>query len=168
MPLIEDFLRRTWIIDAEKIRILKSGKPNAVKIEILSNGNSLEVTPKKPFPISYPYFLIFIDAQGNEIGILEDYRKIDRESREILEELLEKLYFIPKIKRVKKLETSGDEFVWQVETDKGVKEFRTRGRRSLSRSGEKIIIIDTNDNVYMVEDLNKIDRASRMLLEAVT
>ncbi len=34
--------------------------------------------------------------------------------------------------KVKKLETSGDEFVWHVETDKSPNEFRTR--RSVSRA----------------------------------
>ncbi|MBO3839928.1 MAG: DUF1854 domain-containing protein [Thermoproteota archaeon] len=166
MPLLEDFLSKIWIIDAKKVRILKGDKPNTVKI--LNDEEFFEVIPRKPFPISYPYFLIFTDAQGNEIGILEDYRKIEGESREVLEELLDKLYFMPKIRRVRKLETSGDEFVWQVETDRGIREFRTRGRRNLRRSGEKIVIIDTNDNVYIVEDLNKIDEHSRVLLEAVT
>ncbi|MEM2940574.1 MAG: DUF1854 domain-containing protein [Thermoproteota archaeon] len=167
MPLLEDFLSKIWIIDAKKIRVLKGDKLNTVKI--LNNKEELfEVIPKKPFPISHPYFLMFTDIQGNEIGILEDYQKIEGESKEVLEELLDKLYFIPKIRHVKKLETSGDEFVWQVETDRGIRDFRTRGRRNLSRSEEKIVIIDTNDNVYIVEDLNKIDERSRILLEAVT
>lgn len=167
LPLLEDFLSKTWVIDAKEIRILKGDKPNTVKI-LNSKGELFEAVPKKPFPISYPYFLIFTDTQGNEIGILEDYRKIEGESKEVLEELLDKLYFIPRIIRVRELETSGDEFVWKVETDRGIREFRTRGRRNLSRSGEKIVIIDTNDNVYIVEDLNKIDERSRILLEAVT
>ncbi|MBO3763249.1 MAG: DUF1854 domain-containing protein, partial [Candidatus Brockarchaeota archaeon] len=75
----------------------------------------------------------------------------------------------PRIKKVKKLETSGDEFVWVVETDRGQREFRTRGRRSISRVGEdKIVIIDTNDNVYVAEELYKMDKKSVELLESVT
>ncbi len=167
LPLLEDFLSKTWVIDADKVRILKGDKPNTVKI-LGSNGAFLEVVPRKPFPISHPYFLIFTDTQGNEVCIVEDYRKMSGESRRILEETLEKLYFMPIIRRVRKMETSGDEFIWHVETDRGFKEFRTRGRRSVSRTGEKIVIIDTNDNVYIVEDINKIDERSRVLLETVT
>jgi phosphopentomutase len=92
---------------------------------------------------------------------------MDEESKKNLEELLDKLYFMPKIKKVRKLETSGDEFVWTVETDRGQREFRTRGRRSISRAGDKIVIIDTNDNVYVAEDLYKMDKKSRELLESV-
>ena len=167
MPLLEDFLSRTWVIDAEKTRILKGEKPNTVRI-LGANGVLLEAVPRKPFPISHPYFLIFTDAYGNEVCIVQDYRKMDDESRKTLEEILEKLYFMPRIRKVGRLETSGDEFIWHVETDRGSKEFRTRGRRSISRSGEKIVIIDTNDNVYIVEDINRIDERSRVLLEAVT
>lgn len=167
MPLLEDFLSKTWIVDPSKIRILNGEKPNTVKI-VGNNGEFLEVVPKKPFPISNPYFLIFTDVQGNEVCIMEDYRKTDGESRKNLEETLEKLYFMPRIRRVIKLETSGDEFIWHVETDRGLKEFRTRGRRSVSRSGEKIVIIDTNDNVYIVDDISRVDERSRVLLETVT
>ncbi|NHV98465.1 MAG: DUF1854 domain-containing protein [Thaumarchaeota archaeon] len=167
MPLLEDFLSKTWVLDVKKTRILKGEKPNTVKI-VGSNGEFLEVVPKKPFPISNPYFLIFTDVQGNEVCVMEDYRETDAESRKNLEETLEKLYFIPVIRRVRKLETSGDEFIWHVETNRGSREFKTRGRRSVNRSGEKIVIIDTNDNVYIVEDISKVDEHSRMLLETVT
>ncbi|MBO3840798.1 MAG: DUF1854 domain-containing protein [Candidatus Brockarchaeota archaeon] len=167
MPLLESFLSKTWVLNAEQVRVFKGNRANTVKI-VGSNREFLEVIPKKPFPISNPYFLIFTDAQGNEICVVEDYRKMDGFSRRTLEEVLEKLYFIPVIRRVKKLETSGDEFIWHVETDRGLKEFRTRGRRSVSRSGEKIVIIDINDNVYIVEDINKVDERSRVLLETVT
>lgn len=165
--MLESFLSKTWVLNAEQVRVFKGNRANTVKI-VGSNREFLEVIPKKPFPISNPYFLIFTDAQGNEICVVEDYRKMDGFSRRTLEEVLEKLYFIPVIRRVKKLETSGDEFIWHVETDRGLKEFRTRGRRSVSRSGEKIVIIDINDNVYIVEDINKVDERSRVLLETVT
>ncbi|MBO3800759.1 MAG: DUF1854 domain-containing protein [Thermoproteota archaeon] len=168
MPPLEDFLKKTWVIKKEDVKILRGEKANTVKL-VSKNGDIFEVIPKKPFPISYPYFLIFVDTQGNEILMIEDYRKIDKESKKILEEILDKLYFMPRIKKVKKLETSGDEFVWVVETDRGQREFRTRGRRSISRVGEdKIVIIDTNDNVYVAEELYKMDKKSVELLESVT
>ena len=167
LPPLEDFLKKTWVVETEGVKVLKGERPNTVKM-LNKNGETFEVVPKKPFPISYPYFLIFTDLQGNEILMVEDYRKMDEESRKSLEEILDKLYFMPRIKKVKKLETSGDEFVWVVETDRGQKEFRTRGRRSISRTGEKIVIVDTNDNVYTAEDLSKMDRKSRELLESVT
>ncbi|MCX8183956.1 MAG: DUF1854 domain-containing protein, partial [Crenarchaeota archaeon] len=90
MPLLEDFLSKTWIVDAGRIRIIKGEKPNTVKI-MGSNGEFLEAIPKKPFPLSNPYFIIFSDEHGNEVCIIEDYRKTDGESRKNLEEILEKL-----------------------------------------------------------------------------
>ncbi|MGQ9596931.1 MAG: DUF1854 domain-containing protein [Thermoproteota archaeon] len=167
MPRLEDFLNRTWVIEAKNIKILKGMKPNTVRI-LGENGELFEVIPKEPFPISHPHFIIFTDMRGNELCMVEDYGKMDEASRKVLEEILEKLYFMPRIARVKKLETSGDEFVWHVETDKGPNEFRTRGRRSISRIGEKIVIIDINDNVYIVDDLSRVDEQSRTLLESVT
>ncbi|MBO3763152.1 MAG: hypothetical protein FGF47_03000, partial [Candidatus Brockarchaeota archaeon] len=76
MPPLEDFLKKTWVIKKEDVKILRGEKANTVKL-VSKNGDIFEVIPKKPFPISYPYFLIFVDTQGNEILMIEDYRKID-------------------------------------------------------------------------------------------
>jgi len=167
LPPLEDFLKKLWVIDARGAKIERGSKVNTVKIVTERNG-IYEAIPRKPFPISYPYFLIFEDLQGNEIMMIEDYRSLDDESRKVLDEILDKLYFMPRIKRVNKLETSGDEFVWDVETDRGRREFRTRGRRNVSRVGDKVVIIDTEDNVYITEKLTSMDKKSRELLESVT
>ncbi|MBO3753963.1 MAG: hypothetical protein FGF53_03685 [Candidatus Brockarchaeota archaeon] len=70
-------------MNAEQIRVFKGDRANTVKI-VGSNGEFLEVIPKKHFPISNPYFLLFTDAQGNEISVVEDYRKMDGFSGELL------------------------------------------------------------------------------------
>ncbi|MEM3715603.1 MAG: DUF1854 domain-containing protein, partial [Candidatus Bathyarchaeia archaeon] len=76
------------------------------------------------------------------------------------------LYFIPKILKIKKIETSGDEFLWEVITDRGPKTFRTRGRMSVMQIERRIVITDVNDNVYEIEDLYKLDPHSMSEIES--
>jgi len=146
-----------------------------------------EVVPRRPFPLSIPEFIIFVktpppaqamagdaaakkggeEPQSQEICMLKDYRELDERSRLNLQRVLEKLYFIPSVLKVERLETSGDEFEWEILTDRGPRVFHTRSRRQVINMGTRIVVIDTHDNIYHIEDVDKLDGRSRMLLETV-
>lgn len=79
---------------------------------------------------------------------------------------MDKIYFIPRILEIGRIETSGDEFEWETVTDRGPREFRTRGRMSVISMGNRIIITDMNDNVYEIENLHQLDAKSRGEIEA--
>ena len=114
----------------------------------------------KPFPITRPYFLLIKTSE--RYFTVEDYRKI--KGAEIVERVLNEYYFIPKIEEIKRIDTTGDEFVWEVKTDKGFTTFKTRGRTSIVRSNGKIFIIDVNDDLYVIE---KLDKRSWKILESI-
>ncbi|TLN20443.1 DUF1854 domain-containing protein [bacterium] len=159
------------------------------RIRITLDGVAHEdVVPRRPFPISIPEFIIFVktpppaqaaagdaaakgkegeEPQSQEICMLKDYRELDEKSRLNIERVLEKLYFIPRVLKVERLETSGDEFEWEIMTDRGERVFHTRSRRQVINMGTRIVVIDTHDNIYHIEDVGKLDGRSRMLLETV-
>ncbi|MEM3040758.1 MAG: DUF1854 domain-containing protein, partial [Nitrososphaerota archaeon] len=114
----------------------------------------------------YPEFIIFKDSSDVDVCTIRNYKDLDPESRRNLEVLLEKMYFIPTVLRIDEIETSGDEFQWEVLTDRGPRSFRTRGRMSVIQMGNRIIITDIHDNVYEIEDLYKLDAKSRREVEA--
>ncbi|MGQ9514561.1 MAG: DUF1854 domain-containing protein [Thermoproteota archaeon] len=176
MPL-SDFLVQLNIVPATSLKVEPGSRSDRVKITL--NGLTYDnVVPKRPFPLSIPEFIIFVqiqtpekggeeESQSKEICMLKDYRKLDERSRQALEEVLQRTYFIPRVLKVEKLETSGDEFEWEVLTDRGVRTLHTRSRRQVINMGNRIVVIDTHDNIYYIEDLEKLDRKSRMLLETV-
>jgi len=164
MPLI-DFLNKLNILDPEKTKILFEERENSLKLIV--DGKLLSgLTPAKPFPITYPNFIIFKDSYGVDVCIIKNYGELDAESKKNLQIVLDKAYFIPIILKVEKIETSGDEFEWEIITDKGPAKFRTRGRMSVIPMGSRVIITDINDNVYEIEDLQKLDAKSREEVEA--
>ncbi|MFP3164112.1 MAG: DUF1854 domain-containing protein [Acidianus hospitalis] len=141
-----------------------------VDLEILSKnkvvyeGTVYEVKSYyKPFPITRPYFLLIETNEGRYFTV-EDFRKV--KGSEIIEEELERKYFIPKIERIVKIDTTGDEFVWKVITNKGNTSFKTRGRNSLFKVDGKVFIIDTEDDVFEIE-LNAIDKKSAKMIDAI-
>jgi len=160
------------------------------RIRVTLDGVTHEdVVPRRPFPLSIPEFIIFVktqpqaqatagdaaakkgkegeEPQSQEICMLKDYRELDEQSRLNIERVLEKLYFIPRVLKVERLETSGDEFEWEILTDRGPRVFHTRSRRQVINMGKRIVVIDTHDNIYHIEEVGKLDGRSRMLLETV-
>jgi hypothetical protein len=106
------------------------------------NGVLYEVEMYKPFPLSNPDFLLIKTKEGKL------FTTVGGKGYEKVRTCLEKKYFIPKIMRIKKITTTGDEFVWTVSTDRGDTEIRTRGRGSLIRVDGKIFIINTSDDAF--------------------
>jgi len=164
MPLI-DFLKKLNILDPKKVTITFEEKENSLKLVV--DGKLLGgLIPAKPFPITYPEFIIFKDSSDVDVCIIKNYKDLDPESQKNLESLLEKMYFIPTVSRIDKIETSGDEFQWEILTNKGARSFRTRGRMSVIQMSNRIIVTDIHDNVYEIEDLYKLDSKSRREIEA--
>jgi len=163
MPLI-GFIKQLNILDPKKVKVLLEEQENTLKI--ITDGRILSgLTPSKPFPITYPEFIIFRDSSGVDICIIKDCRELDEESKGNLYKILDKIYFIPKIQKINKIETSGDEFLWDVLTDKGPRTFRTRGRMSVILMEKRAVITDINDNIYEIEDLFSLDSRSLSELE---
>jgi len=164
MPLI-DFLNKLNILDPKKVKISFEEKENSLKLIV--DGKLLGgLIPAKPFAITYPEFVIFKDSSDIDVCIIKNYKELDTESRKNLEVLLEKMYFIPTVSRIDEIKTSGDEFQWEILTDRGPRNFRTRGRMSVIQMGNRIIITDVHDNVYEIEDLYKLDAKSRREIDA--
>ncbi|MEM2906032.1 MAG: DUF1854 domain-containing protein, partial [Candidatus Bathyarchaeia archaeon] len=154
-------------LDPQRVRIRRDETPGRLVLQY-GDVTYRELVPRRPFPISRPQFIILAEKDGNgvlhEVCALRDYNQLDQESKSILEGILEKTYFMPTILTVEQLETSGDEFQWKVLTDKGPRAFNTRGRRNIIVMGQRIVVIDTSDNIYLIPDYRKLDPRSRRML----
>lgn len=134
---------------------------NSLKIKVYSIVRR-GVIPKKPFPLTLPNFVIFVDKKtGEDICILRDYRKLDESSRRAVEQFLKKIYFMPRIEKIYSVRDMWEVYQWHVKTDCGDRVFQTRGRRSVFEvSDDKLAIIDVDKNVYVIESLSGLDKKS--------
>jgi len=165
MPL-KDFLKVLNLVDPKDVTIKLNEENDTL---ILKNKGAIytDVIPERPFPISHPEFVIFKDSKNRDICTIKDIGKLDRESRKNLEKLLDKLYFIPKIVKIIRLEASGDKFEWETITNRGRRKFNTRGRESVTFIENKIIITDTYQNLYEIESIQKIDERSKKIIQSI-
>ncbi len=165
MVPLADFLSQLNVLDPKKVKIAFEEKENSLRLNV--DGKVLcSLVPAKPFPITSPEYIIFRDSYGVDVCVIRNYNDLDEESRRNLQVMLDKMYFIPRITKIHKIETSGDEFKWETETDKGPKSFRTRGRMSVIPIGNRVIVTDVDDNVYEIDDVFKLDSKSRGELES--
>jgi len=163
MPLA-DFLSQLNVLDPKTVKIVLE-KENVLRLDV--DGKVYEsLSPAKPFPITSPEYVIFRDGNGADVCVVRDINELDDDSKRNLQSILDKMYFIPKIVKIERIETSGDEFEWDIVTDKGPRTFRTRGRMSIIPARDRIIVTDVNDNVYEIVDAYKLDGKSRRELES--
>lgn len=159
------------ILDPKKIRVRKDGF-NRIKLEVEGEKEYSEVRPVMGFPLTNPdQFISFVEMKegkkDREIGIIEDLRKIDSKSRKLLKEELKKEYFMPQITKINRMKEFHGIMKFDVETDKGPREFETRYKEDIRKlSGGCVIIKDADGNRYEIKDYRKLDQRSINLIDS--
>ncbi|WP_338598871.1 DUF1854 domain-containing protein [Sulfolobus tengchongensis] len=150
----------------ESVRIKPSTRRSVV--DVTYNGFTYRnLVPKMLFPITKPTFIGFYDENGNEVLLLEDYTKLDEESKKVLEAGLAYNNLIFQVKKINEINIKGDQLEWDIETNKGKIKAYTIGRRNVVVLDTKVVLIDKNDNLYEI-DLDKLDKKSfKLLVETV-
>ena len=155
------------ILDPKKIRIHRD-ESRKLRL-IFDNGEEVAIKRVvRAFPLTMPWrYIIFIDENDREIGLLRDIKALDESSMKELKDELEKVYFIPKIKRIRQIKEEFEILIWETETDKGPRRFEVASRRDVKKIGRRIIIRDVDGNLYDIPDYTDLDQKSIILLESV-
>ncbi|KYH36751.1 MAG: hypothetical protein AYL29_011220 [Candidatus Bathyarchaeota archaeon B24] len=150
-------------IDPKTVKVLKAGLDT---VDISVNGKLYSnVIPRKPFPLSHPEVVLLCTEDGREIGVIEDCRKLDAKSRGELEKVLDVIYYIPRIKRINKIDHKEQKYVWKVEIEEGKDiEIVTWSRCVRIMPDGRIFIKDVNGHYYEVRSLSSLDLKSKILL----
>ena len=136
----------------------------------LKNGEVYEkLEPRRLFPVSAAtVYITLLDKDGVEVGIIRSLDGLSPESRRSIEYSLNDYYLVPTITRIISITEKYGTLHWQVETDRGIKEFDIRNRNhdiKVFYDG-KVRVRDSDDNRYVIEDYKKLDKHSRSLLIA--
>ena len=128
------------------------------------------VRPVKTFPISGKApFISFLSEDGKELVLVDGSENMPEDSRSLVETLLEKTYFVPRIIRVFSIKETWGISRWQVETDCGFAAFEVTHRERIRRLPRgRYIIVDADDNRYEIEDIEELDLQSQRLIARET
>jgi len=153
--------------------------PASVLIERVPNGRQVrirlpdgevheDVQFARAFPFSDPDHYISIQTrEGKEIGMFRTLEGMAPESRRVLQEELERRYFIPIIQKVYSLTEEYGQLRWDVETDRGRRVFYVRNWRDNVHelSPVRYLIVAVDGSRYEIRDLNALDGRSRAWLD---
>jgi len=154
--------------------------PEVARIH-LGNLNTLHVTVReeriyggvyavRSLPIRFPRKYISLrcidhDKREVEVGLLRDLDEWPRETQALIRESLLKRYFVHVIKAVRRIETFPGYFNFDVETDRGPMQFMMRWQSDRAQdygpSGK--MLLDTEDNRYLIPDINALPEDDRRL-----
>lgn len=153
-------------LDTSKVSISRNAFAELV-VQLPDGSTHTKVEPVRSFPLSETVrFITLLDSEGNEIGIVEDARKLAPQSRDVLIEELEKRYFMPKITKINSLDGHFGVTQWDVETTQGDVQFGMRTRYDIVTLGNgRVLIKDADGNRYEIENYDKLDQKSYALLQ---
>ncbi|RLI02783.1 hypothetical protein DRO38_03525, partial [Candidatus Bathyarchaeota archaeon] len=146
------------ILDPRKIRICRD-ESGRLKLIFDNDEKVLIKRVVRAFPLTMPWrYVILIDENDREVGLLRDLGDLDETSMKVLKDELERVYFIPKIKKIHRIKEEFGVLIWETETDKGPRRFEVTSRRDVKKMGKRRIIVrDADGNLYDIPDYADLD-----------
>lgn len=154
----------------------KIEQPSALRLErrpdgqlwAEQDGERRPVSVRRCFPWSEPTrFVSLIDDEKNEFALVPDVRTLEPGSRDAVEEALAEAGFVLEIERIESVDEEVEIRTWSVVTRQGPRSFQTRlddWPREVPGGG--YLIRDVAGDLYLVEDVSRLDDKSRGLLWA--
>lgn len=125
------------------------------------------VVPVHAFPISAPEEgIALVTADGHELAWIDRLTDLPDETRTLLEEELASREFIPEIQAIHHVSTFATPSVWEVETNRGSTTLVLKGEDDIRRLNQTALLIADSHGVhFLIRDTQKLDKASRKLLD---
>ncbi|HLK56437.1 MAG TPA: DUF1854 domain-containing protein [Chthonomonadaceae bacterium] len=153
------------ILDAKRMRVFRQA--GVARMTLLEDRSWIKIQVARSFPLSDPdHYLGILDGAGKDVGLLIDPSLLDPESRKVVDEELEKRYFVPIVERVLSVKEEYGTVYWKVETDRGEKEIIVRNMRDNLQelSAARVIVTDVDGNRFEFPDIMKLDGKSQGLI----
>lgn len=138
------------------------------RLVFLKDGAPHQVNPVRAFPLSAPlHGISLVGEDGKEVLWIADMEAVDPAARALLDEDLAAREFQPLIERILSVSTFSVPSIWTLETDRGPVQMTLKAEEDIRKlHGRQNLLITSADGVhYRLPDTNRLDKASRKLLE---
>jgi hypothetical protein len=153
------------LLDVTRLRFSKQRA--TLRLTIEGDRSYLQIGIVRAFPLSDPnqYFSVR-DGANKEVGLIVDPSRLGVEDRQLVDEELQRRYFVPAVTRIVSAKERFGTVDWTVETDRGLCRFTTRNlRENVQRPApERIILTDVDGNRYDIRNIDEVSRESQELL----
>lgn len=156
-------------VDPETIRLFRE-PPWLLRLTIGDDRSYLKVRVVCAAPLSQPdRYICLLDEKNEVICTVEDPIVLDTTSQQIIQEELNQRYMTAIIKRVDSLKSEFGVSYWEVETDRGNREFVVRNVSENAQwiTDRRLLLVDVDGNRFEIANLEVLDKKSRGLIEMV-
>ena len=156
----EDFL-----LDPQKVRFSRSERGSLILKLDGEEYTNLKIRRAFPLEESDRYIGVFA-AGDQELGLIEDPQQLDDQSRQVLIEELDKIYFQPRVLAFNSLDEEFGVLRGQIETTSGPRQLEIRSYRTNVRmlSGGRAVVEDVDGNRYLIADWRALPQKTREIL----
>jgi len=119
-------------------------------------------------PLSNPNTYIAIqDSSKKEIGVLKSLDGLDAESRAVIEKMLDRQYFTPKVLAINSLKPEGGMWHFKVETTRGAAEYYVRNWRDSAHeiSTNRWLVHSVDGQRFEIPRVDDLDANSQNLMD---
>ena len=127
-------------------------------------GRNVQVL--RAFPLSSPDdHIVLRDGAGKELGVIETLGAVDETRRALLQQSLNRYYFLPRILKINTLKEHYGAARWDVETDRGPIVINTTHLiDALTELNNGMYLLrDSEGNRYEIRDVDKMDEDSQLM-----
>lgn len=125
------------------------------------------VVPVRAFPIAAPgEGIALVGPDGHEAGWIERLDHLPAALRQLVEEELARREFMPQILRIHEVSSFATPSTWKIATDRGETTLVLWGEEGIRRLDKSSLLIEDSHGIhFLVRDINRLDSASRRLLD---
>ncbi|MBE6556516.1 MAG: DUF1854 domain-containing protein [Ruminococcaceae bacterium] len=153
-------------LDGPECRFVRTGDTQ-VELHIYAGEVYTGLEPRRLFPTTgQTEYISLLDDDQKEVAIIRRLDRLDPDSRAAVEGCLAEYYMIPKITAILGVVEKYGVLKWHTETDHGPRTFQIRNRRTDIKMlyDGRVLVRDSNDNRYEIENVDALDRHSQRLL----
>lgn len=162
------------LFDPTRVTLFRTGgatvRATITDQQIGAERSFLRVQIARAFPLSDPERYIGLrDEKDKDIGMFATLTGLDAESRRILDEELNRRYFLPRVVNVVSVKEEYGTITWQVDTDKGRRTHFVQNLRDSTQelTPGRFLITDKDGNRFEIPDVEKLDSKSYSILSRV-
>ncbi len=141
-----------------------------LRLTIAGNRSYPNVKVVRAAPLTQPdAYISFLDGDDEEICMLEDLTQLDAASRAIVDDELSRRYLTSIVLNINSARNEFGTSYWEVETDRGRREFVVQNVAENARwfGGKRLLITDVDGNRFEIPNLDRLDRASQVLVAQI-
>ena len=156
-------------VEPETIRLFRE-PPWVLRLTIEGDRSYLKVRVVCAAPLSQPdRYICLLDEKNEVICTVEDPIVLDAASQRMIKEEIEQRYMTAIIKRVDSLNSEFGVSYWEVQTDRGNREFVVRNVSENAQwiTDRRLLLLDVDGNRFEISNLEVLDKKSRALIQMV-